>query len=153
MCCEYLPSSVSRSATASRPAICQSHRAHPARTTARTSPARSIISDLVTRAVPAVGACAITTVPTSAASQTAITTSPMNVGGNKLADLVERRHAVQRAEARAADRGRGIRCSQRLVDRLTLDQRVDESAAEDVAGAGRVERVHFERRLVIEAIA
>src|SRR6185503_5961807 len=72
--------------------------------------------------------------------------------GEQLAHFFEVRHAVEGAEPRAADRGGRVRGSQRLLDRLAVDQRVDEAAAEDIAGAGRVERVHAERRLVIEAI-
>src|SRR5438067_13406597 len=112
-----------RSAAASRPSTPQSHGEQPAVITTTASPAVAASKVRVNESR-ADGAAA--TVTASARISAA------NIRRHQLADFLERGHAVQRAEPRAADGGRGVRNPQRLVYRQPMDERVDEAAAEDV---------------------
>ena len=79
--------------------------------------------------------------------------TPLRAGGHQCVDFVSGGYAVQGAEARAADRRGSVGRAQRVFDRLAVDQGVDETAAEHVAGAGRVDGVHMKRRLAMEDLA
>src|SRR5258706_9449055 len=133
MCCEYSPSTDSRRATASRPASPQSQRAQPAWTTARTSPALSTVNARAARS--ASGAIR------PASARTIAAASPARIDCHQLLHFGHGRHTVQGAEARAAHRGGGVRHAQHLIDRLSLKKAVNEAAAKDVTGAGRVDGV------------
>ena len=56
-------------------------------------------------------------------------------------DFAQLGHRVDRAGARAADGGRGVGEAEQILRRVAAQQAVDERAAEDVAGAGRVDGV------------
>src|SRR5207248_8364788 len=61
---------------------------------------------------------------------------------DEVVDFLERGHAVEGAETRAAHGGGSIGGPQRLIHRLSLDERIDETATKDISGTGRIDGLY-----------